>query len=119
MTPNALRLLLSGLAGGLALNLLMLLTFWLLGFGRQGGGSLLNPALQSPKLIAVWAQLEPLPLVVAQLAPIMAVRLCPGPRLFVPVAGAPLARGNRGPGPAAGRSGLFSLLSLLGIFHPL
>jgi hypothetical protein len=50
MTPISSRLLLAGLAGGLTLNLLMLLTFRLLGFGWQGGGVLLNPAFQSPKL---------------------------------------------------------------------
>ncbi|MBM4272970.1 MAG: hypothetical protein FJ134_00680 [Deltaproteobacteria bacterium] len=71
MIFSALRLFLAGLAGGLALNLLMLFTFRLLGFGWQGGGVLLNPSLQSPKLIAVWTQLEPLPLVVSQPAPII------------------------------------------------
>jgi hypothetical protein len=54
----------------------MLLTFRLLGFGWEGGGVLLNPALQSPKLIAVWTQLEPLPLVVAQPAPIIIGLFC-------------------------------------------
>lgn len=65
------RVLVSGLAGGLTLNLAMLLTFRLLGFGWHGGGILLDPALQSPKLIAVWTQLEPLPLVIANPAPIV------------------------------------------------
>jgi hypothetical protein len=64
--------LLAGVAGGLTLNLAMLLTFRLLGFGWQGGGILLNPALQSDKLIAVWTRLEPLPLVVANPGPIAA-----------------------------------------------
>ncbi|MFZ2089237.1 MAG: hypothetical protein WAU47_11720 [Desulfobaccales bacterium] len=59
------------MAGGLALNLAMLLTFRLLGFGWQGGGILLDPARQSEKLIAVWTRLEPLPLVVANPAPII------------------------------------------------
>jgi hypothetical protein len=63
--------LLAGLAGGLTLNLVMLLTFRLLGFGWHGGGILLNPALQSDKLIAVWTRLEPLPLVVANPLPIV------------------------------------------------
>ncbi|MBI4642977.1 MAG: hypothetical protein HY790_07760 [Deltaproteobacteria bacterium] len=49
----------------------MLLTFRLLGFGWHGGGILLDPGLQSPKLIAVWTQMEPLPLVVANPAPIV------------------------------------------------
>jgi hypothetical protein len=66
------RTFLAGLAGGLALNVAMLLTFRLLGFGWDGGGILLDPALQSPKLIAVWTRIEPLPLVVANPAPIIA-----------------------------------------------
>ena len=65
------RKLLAGLAGGVALNLAMVLTFRLLGFGWQGGGLLLDPSLQSSKLIAVWTTLEPLPLVVSQPAPII------------------------------------------------
>ena len=65
------RALLAGLAGGAALNVMMLLTFRLLGFGWNGGGILLDPALQSPKLIAVWTRLEPLPLVVSRPLPIV------------------------------------------------
>lgn len=60
----------AGIAGGLALNLSMVLTFRLIGFGWKGGGILLNPALQSRKLIAVWTQIEPIPLVVSNPAPI-------------------------------------------------
>ena len=67
-----LKTLLAGLAGGFALNLTMLLTFRLIGFGWQGGDILLDPAIQSPKLIAVWTKLEPLPLVVNSPAPIIA-----------------------------------------------
>lgn len=47
------RLVLAGLAAGVALNGVMLLTFRLIGFGWDGGGVLLDPARQSPKLIAV------------------------------------------------------------------
>ena len=65
------RTLLAGLACGLALNLDMLLTFRALGFGWHGGGILLTSPLRSPKLIAVWTKLEPLPLVVANPAPII------------------------------------------------
>jgi hypothetical protein len=68
---SLLRTLLAGLAGGLALNLMMLLTFRLIGFGWNGDGFLLNPAIQSRKLIAVWTRLEPLPLVVANPLPIV------------------------------------------------
>lgn len=71
MKPTISRTMAAGLAGGLALNLAMLLTFRLLGFGWQGGGILLDPAWQSPKLIEVWTKLEPLPLVVAHPAPII------------------------------------------------
>jgi len=65
------RILLAGLAGGLAMNLVMLLTFRLIGFGWNGGGVLLASPMQSQKLIAVWTQLEPLPLVVTNPAPII------------------------------------------------
>lgn len=65
------RTFLAGLAGGVALNVLMLLTFRLLGFGWGGGGILLDPSIQSPKLIAAWTRLEPLPLIVSNPAPIV------------------------------------------------
>ena len=68
--PNT-RTVMAGLAGGLALNVAMLLTFRLLGFGWSGGGILLDPSIQSPKLIAVWTQIEPLPLVVSNPGPIV------------------------------------------------
>lgn len=55
----------SGLAGGLTLNVVMLLTFRMLGFGWNGGGVLLDPSIQSRKLIAVWTEIEPIPLVVS------------------------------------------------------
>jgi hypothetical protein len=71
MRHAVLRTIIAGLAGGVALNVAMLLTFRLLGFGWNGGGMLLDPALQSPKLIAVWTQIEPLPLVVSRPAPIV------------------------------------------------
>jgi hypothetical protein len=72
MNHSATRTLLAGLAGGAAMNMAMLLTFRLLGFGWNGGGILLDPALQSAKLIAVWTKIEPLPLVVFAPAPIIA-----------------------------------------------
>ncbi len=55
------RTVVAGLAGGVALNLSMLLTFRLLGFGWDGNGILLDPRIQNPKLIAVWTTLSPLP----------------------------------------------------------
>jgi len=44
----------------------MLLTFRMIGFGWNGDGILLDPTIQSAKLIAVWTQLDPLPLIVTQ-----------------------------------------------------
>jgi hypothetical protein len=66
MTPR--RIVLAGLAGGLAANLAMLVTFRLLGFGT---GLLHNPRWQSPKLIAVWTQLQPLPRIVTAPLPMI------------------------------------------------
>lgn len=62
---------LAGLAGGIAMNVVMLLTFRLLGFGWNGGGILLDSSIQSRKLIAVWTEIEPIPLVVDTPLPIM------------------------------------------------
>ncbi|MCU0917627.1 MAG: hypothetical protein MUC88_24150 [Planctomycetes bacterium] len=53
------------------MNLAMLLTFRLLGFGVHADGILLDPSVQSSKLIAVWTQIEPLPLVVHRPIPIV------------------------------------------------
>jgi hypothetical protein len=72
MKASAGRTIAAGIAGGIGLNLAMLLTFRLLGFGWNADGILLNPSLQSAKLIAVWTKIEPLPLVVASPAPIIA-----------------------------------------------
>jgi hypothetical protein len=71
MKNSIFKTILVGLAGGITLNFMMLLTFRLLGFGWNGGGILLDPSIQSPKLIAVWTQLEPLPLIVSNPAPII------------------------------------------------
>jgi hypothetical protein len=71
MKPSALRTVLAGIGGGVAMNLAMLLTFRFLGFGWRGEGILLNPNVQSRKLIAVWTEIEPLPLVVNNPAPII------------------------------------------------
>ena len=66
-----LRMIFAGLAGGMTMNVAMLLTFRLIGFGWSGDGILLSSPIQSPKLIAVWTKLEPLPLVVVNPAPII------------------------------------------------
>jgi len=65
------KTLFAGIAGGMAMNLMMLLTFRAIGFGWNGDGILLTSPMQSPKLIAVWTQLEPLPLVAVNPAPII------------------------------------------------
>lgn len=66
-----LRTILAGLAGGMAMNVTMLLTFRLIGFGLNGDGILLSSPIQSQKLIAVWTTLEPLPMVAVNPAPIL------------------------------------------------
>jgi hypothetical protein len=66
-----LKTIFAGIAGGMAMNIVMLLTFRAIGFGWNGGGILLSSPSQSPKLIAVWTTLEPLPLVVASPAPVI------------------------------------------------
>jgi hypothetical protein len=60
------RTIFAGIAGGFAMNFAMLLTFRVLGFGVNADGVLLNPSIQSRKLIDVWTKIEPLPLVVSQ-----------------------------------------------------
>jgi hypothetical protein len=53
------------------MNVAMLLTFRTIGFGWDAKGILLTSPIQSPKLVAVWTTLEPLPLVVNTPAPII------------------------------------------------
>jgi len=45
------RILVAGFVGGVAMNLTMVLTFRLIGFGVNGGGFLLNPSIQSQIVI--------------------------------------------------------------------
>ena len=66
------KMLLTALAGWAGLNVAMLLTFRLIGFGLDGHGILMNPQTQSAKLIAVWSELTPLPRIVAQPASMIA-----------------------------------------------
>jgi hypothetical protein len=57
------RTFLAGVAGGLAFWMVTALTFVLVGSGLdQASGPLVDPRIQSPKLLAVWTELEPLPL---------------------------------------------------------
>jgi len=60
MKPSFGRTVLAGLVGGLAFNLTMFVTYRLIGFGLHGQGILMDPKLQSPKLISVWTT-PPLP----------------------------------------------------------
>src|SRR5512145_907373 len=71
MNPSKMRTILAGIAGGMAMNITMLLTLRLLGFGWSGKGIFLAPTIQSRKLIAVWTEMEPLPLVVNKPEPII------------------------------------------------
>jgi hypothetical protein len=57
--PSISRTLVAGLAGGAAFSVASFLTFVLI-----GSGPLFDPDMQSPKLIAVLTQMEPLPLFV-------------------------------------------------------
>ncbi len=63
---KARTIILAGISGGAAANVAMFFTFRLLGMGLDGQGILLDPAVQSEKLIAVWTQVEPLPRVVTE-----------------------------------------------------
>ena len=71
MKASHLRTCAAGIAAGLSMNLAMLLTFRLIGFGIEGDGILMDPSVQSSKVIAVWSELEPLPLVVDRPLPII------------------------------------------------
>jgi hypothetical protein len=71
MRTSHTRTIIAGVAGGLSMNVVMLLTFRLLGFGWNGQGILIEAQSQSKKLIAVWTEIEPLPLVVNSPAPII------------------------------------------------
>lgn len=63
--PSISRTLVAGLAGGAAFSVAGFLTFVLIGSGLDHrSGPLFDPDMQSPKLIAVWTQMEPLPLFV-------------------------------------------------------
>ncbi len=58
------RTIAAGVVAGLVMNAIMLVTFGISGFGWTWDGFLVDPRLQSEKLIAVWTRLEPLPLIV-------------------------------------------------------
>jgi len=56
------RVIVAGVLGGLAGSLAVFVLFRLIGF--EYWGILLNPEYQSPKLIKVWTEIEPIPLAV-------------------------------------------------------
>lgn len=62
--PSLRRTVAAGLAAGLAFGLGTIGTFVLLGSGLDHRGPLFDPQVQSAKLIAVWTEMEPLPLFV-------------------------------------------------------
>ncbi len=59
---NPMRTIAAGMLGGIAASLAVLILFRLIGF--EYWGILTNPEYQSPKLIKVWAEIEPIPLAV-------------------------------------------------------
>jgi hypothetical protein len=65
------RTLVAGILGGLGMNIAMLLTFRTIGFGWDAKGILLSSPMQSQKLVAVWTEIEPLPLVVTHPLPVI------------------------------------------------
>ncbi len=115
------RTILAGVAGGSAMNLAMLLTFRLIGFGINAEGVLLDPSLQSKKLIAVWTEIEPLPPGRRPASPHP-----PGdrplrdhPRLPLPLDQPRLAAGDRSARPLLRAPRLPDGVSILGVLHPL
>jgi hypothetical protein len=62
MCYGIVRTVVAGLVGGLRFVLGVFLTFAQLGGSRRGEtGLLFDPATQSPQVIAVWKEIEPLP----------------------------------------------------------
>ncbi|MBE1490877.1 hypothetical protein [Plantactinospora soyae] len=71
--PTLLRTLASGLAGGAAVCVALYATFALWGGSERGKtGLLFDPSTQSAKLIAIWKQIERLPLLTSSPAIIIA-----------------------------------------------
>lgn len=56
------RIIAAGILGGMAASLAGLILFRLIGF--EYWGILTNPEYQSPKLLKVWTEIEPIPLAV-------------------------------------------------------
>jgi len=65
MNNSISRILLAGVAGGIVLIMTAFLVFFIIGgLGSEPGRILLDPSIQSHKLIAVWTEIEPLPLII-------------------------------------------------------
>jgi hypothetical protein len=73
--PGLARTALAGVAAGVVFNVAGFLTFALIGSGLHNNGPLLDPARQSRKMIAVWTEIEPLPLFQAKPQVILLVNL--------------------------------------------
>ena len=69
------RTLTAGMLAGVTFNAVGFATFVLLGSGVDHAGPLLDPDLQSAKMIAVWTSIEPLPLFQTQPGTILALYL--------------------------------------------
>jgi hypothetical protein len=67
MRPSISRTVVAGLAGGAVFCVATFVAFVLIGSGLDHrSGPLFDPSVQSAKVIAVWTQLEPLPLFVTK-----------------------------------------------------
>jgi hypothetical protein len=101
-------------------NLAMLFTFRAIGFGWDGHGFLITSSIQSPKLIAVWTSLEPLPMIVANPAPIIGGIVLFGilHAFHLPLAESRLAGRHRAARTAFRRPAFLHDVSVLGVFHP-
>src|SRR5881397_1003317 len=63
MKPSITRTIVAGIAGSVVFSLGTFVTFVLIGSGLDHhSGPLFDPSSQSAKFIAVWTQIEPLPL---------------------------------------------------------
>ena len=65
MNNSISRILLAGVVGGIVLILTAFLLFFIIGgLGSDPGRILLDPSIQSNKLIVVWTEIEQLPLII-------------------------------------------------------
>jgi hypothetical protein len=62
---KTIRIVSAGVIAGTVASIVLYLTFGLIGFGIDGDGILTDPDRQSEKLISVWTEQLPLPLVIS------------------------------------------------------